>query len=278
MKTNDWLTGAVAITGAEGHVGRALQVRLADLPNRVRALGRSDDWEPAIKEAEAVIHLAGTLQPKRPNTYQAANIQTTERVLNAIANSEVRRIVFLSYAGANPDSHNEYLRTKGQAEQLIQQSGVPVVVFRSTFVYGNLDDIGPSFSSYQTTPGGAVSVLGDGSQKLAPIHVEDLAGLLAAAALDQLTPTGVFEVGGPETFTVDEFVRLINPGEVRIRHIPSLGAELLARFTPRLTPALVGVLLSDSVADGDPVATVSQFGGSLRTFSGATAVSDEVAS
>lgn len=278
MKRNDWLTGAVAITGAEGHVGRALQVRLADLPNRVRALGRSDDWEPPIKEAEAVIHLAGTLQPKRPNTYQAANIQTTERVLDAIANSEVRRIVFLSYAGADPDSHNEYLRTKGQAEQLIQQSGVPVVVFRSTFVYGNLDDIGPSFSSYQTTPGGAVSVLGDGSQKLAPIHVEDLAGLLAATALDQLTPTGVFEVGGPETFTVDEFVRLINPGEVRIRHIPSLGAELLARFTPRLTPALVGVLLSDSVADGDPIATVSQFGWSLRTFSGATAVSDEVAS
>lgn len=278
MNEENWMTGPVAITGADGHVGRSVQSRLADLPNPVRTLGRSDDWTPAIADAKAVIHLAGTLQTKGPNTYQAANIETTKRVLDAVAESVVRRIVFLSYIGADPDSHNEYLRTKGRAEELIQQSDVPFVVFRSTFIYGDPDDIGPSFASYQTTPGGTVSVVGDGSQKLAPTYVDDLAGMLAAAALDPTTPTGVFEVSGPETFTVDEFIRTINSGKTRIRHLPSPVAKFLAHLTPQLTPSLVEVLLSDSVTGGDPVETATRFGASLRTFSNVTAVSEEVVS
>jgi len=278
MNMEKWFTGPVAITGADGHVGRALQARLVDLPNPVRALGRSDEWTPAIADAEAVVHLAGTLQPRRPNSYQAANIETTKRVVDAVAGSGVRRIVFLSYIGADPDSDNEYLQTKGRAEQLIRQSGVPSVVFRSTFIYGDPGDIGPSFASYQTTPSGAVSVVGDGSQKLAPIQVEDLAAMLAAAALDPSTPTGTFAVSGPETFTVDEFIRSINRGEVRIRHLPPLAARLLARLTPQLTPALVDVLLSDSVADADPVETTALFGLRLRSFSDVTGVTEEVTS
>ena len=278
MNTENWLTGPVAITGADGHVGKVLHGRLADLSNPIRALRRPDDWKSAVVDADAVVHLAGTLQPHRPNTYQAANIETTERVVDAVSGSSVQRIVFLSYVGADPNSKNEYLRTKSRAEKLVQQSSVPSVVFRSTFIYGDPGDIGPSFASYQSESGGTVSVVGDGSQKLAPIYVDDLAGMLAAAALDPSTPTGIFEVSGPETFTLDEFIQSINPGEIRTRHLPPLAAKLLARFTPQLTPALVDVLLSDSVVNGDPVEMAARFGVSLRSLSDVIAVSEAVVS
>jgi len=170
--------------------------------------------------------------------------------------------------GADPDSDNEYLRTKGQAEQLIQLSEIPSVVVRSTFIYGDPDDIGPSFASYQTEPGGAVSVVGNGSQKVAPIHVDDLTGLLAAAALDPSTPTGTFAVSGPNTVALDEFIRRINQGEVTIRHLPSPVAKLLAWFTPQLTSALADVLLSDSVTGGNPAETAARFGVDLHSFTG----------
>jgi len=278
MNTANWLTGPVAISGADGHVGLALQGRLANLSNPIRTLSRSDDWTSAITDADAVIHLAGTLQPRRPNSYQAANIETTERVLAAVSGSSVQRTVFLSYVGADPNSNNEYLRTKGQAEQLIQQSGVPSVVFRSTFIYGDPDDIGPSFASYQSESGGTVSVVGDGSQKMAPIHVDDLTGLLAAAALDPSTPTGTFEVSGSEIFTVGEFIQSINQGVVTIRHLPSLVAKLLAWFTPQLTPALVDVLLSDSVASGDPAESAARFGVDLLPIAEMVRITEEVTS
>ena len=213
---------------------------------------RDDDWAPVMDDTEAVIHLAGTLQPRRPNTYRSANLETVERLLDATSSSPVQRIVFLSYVGADPNSDNEYLRTKGEAEEVIRGSGIPSVVVHATFIYGDSDDIGPSFASYQTEAGRTVSVLGNGTQRIAPMHVDDLAGVLAAAALNPTTPAGTFKVSGPEILALDEFVRSINPGGVKIRHLPAPVARLLAWFTPQLTPALVDVLLSNSVAVDGP--------------------------
>lgn len=276
MKGDDLLTGPIAITGADGHVGRALQRRLAQRPNPVRAVNRAEDWSAAIRDVDALIHLAGTLQPGRSNTYEQANVGTVERCLGALTDSSLQRLVFLSYVGADPGSPNEYLRSKGNAEQLIRDAGIPHVIFRSTLIYGGLDDPGPSFASYRARPGGSVSMLGDGTQRVAPIHVEDLSGLLVAAALDLSTPTGTFDVSGADTFTLDEFVSSINPADVRIRHLPPSVARLLAWLVPQLTPALVDVLLSDSTADHDPVITAEAFGVALRRFDGEAADAGEL--
>lgn len=268
MTPSHRLTGAVAITGADGHVGHAIQRRFSDLPNRVIPLGRSDDWSSAIADAESVIHLAGTLQPRRPNTYLKANVGTVERCLSALNKGLTKRIMFLSYVGADPGSTNQYLRAKGQAEELIRACRVPSVILRSTFIYGELDDIGPSFATYQNKPGGSVSLLGDGTQRLSPIFVDDLADLVIAAALDPKTPVGTFEVSGPELFTLDDFVRHINPPNVKIRHLPAPLARPLARLMPQLTPALVDVLLRDSVAASDPTQTAGRFGVELHGLAG----------
>jgi len=257
-------TGPVAITGADGHVGRAVRRRLAGMPDRVRPLGRSDDWSAAVRDADAVIHLAGTLQPRRPNTYPAANVGTVERWLDALGGSTVRRVVLLSYVGADPGSPNPYLRTKGQAEELVRRADIAHVVLRSTFVYGDPDDIGPSFATYRTRPGGTVWVLRDGTQRIAPIHVDDLADLLLAAALDPAAPTGTFDVSGPTVCTLDAFVHRINPPGVTIRHLPTAAARLLAHVMPQLTPALVDVLIRDSVTDGDANEVAGRFGVTLH--------------
>ena len=261
--TSTWSSGPVAITGAGGHVGRALRRRLADRPNPVRALGRSDDWSAAIRDADAVVHLAGTLQPRRPDTYETANVATAQRCLDAVVGSSARRLVFLSYVGADPAADNPYLRTKGRAEQLVGDADVASVVLRSTLVYGDADDIGPSFATYRTRPGGTVWVLGDGRQRVAPIHVDDLADLIIAA-LDPAAPTGTFDVSGPAVYTLDAFVGRVNPPGVTIRHLPAAAARLLAHVVPQLTPALVDVLTGDSVTDSDPDEVAGRFGVTLH--------------
>lgn len=258
MSRGGRVSGPVAITGAEGHVGRNLQRRLADLDNPVWSLGRNDDWDPAIRDAETVIHLAGTLQPQPPNDYQTANLETVRRVVAAM--SPGQRLVFLSYVGADAQSNNAYLRAKGEAEQLIRQSHVPAVILRSTLIYGTGDDIGPSFATYRSGRGRAITVIGDGTQRVAPIHVDDVTEMLMAAGLDWSTTPGTFDIGGPETFTLDQFVRLLNADDVKLRHLPARLARLLARVLPRLTPALVEVLLFDSVTGTDPGVTAARFG------------------
>src|SRR5262249_25266252 len=113
---------AIAVTGASGQVGTLVCRRLAEKQTEVLALNHGDDWAGAIAKCEAVIHLAGTLLPKGRNSYDSANVQTTATVAAAARDSHVRRLVFLSYVGADTGSPNAYLRSKALAEASLVES------------------------------------------------------------------------------------------------------------------------------------------------------------
>jgi uncharacterized protein YbjT (DUF2867 family) len=244
-----FLSGPVAVTGASGHVGGFLYRRLAELPNTVRALGRRDNLVDALRDADAVVHLAGTLQPLKGNTYEQANVETVRKTIDALAGSSVKRIAFLSYVGADPASPNDYLRTKGEAESLIAGGGLEAVVIRSTFIYGPPDDPGPNTAPFIAHGRKAIFVLGSGAQRYAPVFVGDVAEVLMRAALDPSVPTGTFALAGPDMLTVDEFVQVVNGGAAKEWRLRGRLARVLAHVLPTLTPALVEVMAADSLPD-----------------------------
>ena len=139
--------GPIVITGANGQVGVALRRRLAASPSEIRALTRQDVTPRAFRDAQAVVHLAGTLLPGRQSTYEQANRATVSETVSALAGSAVERVVFLSYVGADPQSENAYLRAKGEAEELLYRSGRDCVVFRCTHIFGPPDDPGPTLAA-----------------------------------------------------------------------------------------------------------------------------------
>ncbi len=237
------MTGAIAMTGASGHVGAALLRRLgADAD--VRPLGRGDDLRAATRDATAVVHLAGTLAPRRPDTYESANVDTARRLAKAVAESTVRRVVVLSYTDAGRDPANAYLAAKALAERLLAQTGREVVTLRSTFVFGPPGDLGRSFAPYAARGRAPVTIVGPGTQRIAPVFVDDVAEAIVRA-LELAAPAGTFSLAGPETLALDAMVDLINGRPVRKRHLPAIAARLLARVTPALNPTLVDVLLRD---------------------------------
>lgn len=245
----EWLSGPVAITGATGHVGRFVRARLQELPNEVRPLGRGDDLGPALSDAQAVIHLAGALRPARGDTYEGANVNTVRRTVEALGPG-VRRLVLLSYVGADASADNAYLRTKGEAERLVLGCGREGVVLRATFIFGPPDDPGPSAVPFISTDGHPVAVVGSGHQRYAPVHVADVAEALVRFALDPAAPTGTFGIAGPDALDVDAFAATLSGGHARERHLRRPVARALAHLTPRLTPAMVNVLAADSLPDG----------------------------
>ena len=139
-----WRTGPVAVTGASGQVGSRLLRRLDQLPNQVRPLGREDELASAFGDADAVVHLAGTLQPRKPNTYRVANLDTALATAAALARSAAQRVVFLSFLTARPDASNSYLRFKAEAEEALRSTGTPTVIFRCDHIYGPPDEPGPT--------------------------------------------------------------------------------------------------------------------------------------
>lgn len=246
----------VAITGASGQVGTLLRERLTGTPTRVMPLNRGEDWRGEIGGADVVVHLAGTLQPKGRDTYESANVATARTVAEAVAAGDCSRIVFLSYVGASAGSPNEYLRAKAAAEDLLLGAGVPTTIFRCLHVYGPPEHPGPTAEAF-IAKRGRVAVPGSGRQRIQPLYVGDVVSAVERAAGDAAAPVGTFDLGGPEEMTIDDFVRAINGGEVRIRHLPAGVARIGARLSPSLTPALMDLLLCDNVT-ATPAAEVGE--------------------
>jgi len=260
---HQWRTGPVAVTGASGQVGTPLRRRLGQLANEVRPLGRDDDLAAAFGSADAVVHLAGTLQPRKPNTYRAANLDTALVTAAALAHSQAQRVVFLSFLTARLDASNAYLRYKAHAEEALRSCGIPAVIFRCDHMYGPPGELGPTASAF-VEKSGKVTLLGSGTQQLAPLYRDDVVEAILHAALDPETPTGTFELSGPDTMTAEAFARLVNSQPIRIRRTPLMLARLLGRVVPTLTPELVDVILADTVPTEDVTATARLFGIELR--------------
>ena len=96
--------------------------------------------------------------------------------------------------------------------------------------------------------GHSVWVLGDGSQRVAPVYREDVVDAIVAA-LDPSTYHGRFDLPGPEELTMDDLVRTVNPDDIRLRHLPPRIARTLSRAAPGTTPELVEVMLADSLGE-----------------------------
>jgi uncharacterized protein YbjT (DUF2867 family) len=266
MDASRWFRGPVAITGASGQVGTALQKRLADLPNEVRALGRDGDLEAAFRGVDVVVHLAGTLAPRRPNTYRAANLATVGTTVAALRGSGAKRVVFLSYVDADPASRNPYLRYKGEAEGLLGDSGTPAVIIRSTHIYGTRDDPGPTVAAMLSKDEKPVWVMGPGTQRYAWVARDDVVEAIVRAAVDPEAPIGALELAGPEAVTADDFIRHVNGEDVRIRHLAPWAAGLMGRLLPSLPSPLVDVMLRDSLPKGAAPDAAERLGLRLRTL------------
>ncbi|NJN89831.1 MAG: NAD-dependent epimerase/dehydratase family protein [Leptolyngbyaceae cyanobacterium SL_5_14] len=259
--------GTVVITGASGQVGQALLSSLQGKCKSLIALVRNPaklpaneiivDWlnspkvQEAIAQADFVVHLAGGLKPDRGD-YMSANVKTTEIISSALSKTQVKRVVFLSYVGASQSSPNAYLSTKAQAESVLQANGLPLTIFRCTHIIGSPAKPGPTAENLLSKNSKAVTVLGSGHQKVAPVYIEDVVSAIIAALCQE--QDGVFDLAGAECLSMDDLVKLLNRKEtIKVNHLPPLIAKLLPWVVQDLPAALVDVMLSDSLADPKPV-------------------------
>jgi uncharacterized protein YbjT (DUF2867 family) len=177
-------------------------------------------------------------------------------VARAVESGRPRRIVLLSYVGADERSSNAYLRSTATAERILRATGKDPVVFRCTYIIGPPEAPGPSARGFMAEPGKKPRVIGDRSQVVAPIYLGDVVDAVLAAV--DRGGTGIYNLAGPERMPLDELVRLLNlDPTISITHVPVWLARVLSLFVPNLPGALVDTLARDSVDDSSPA---------IRTF------------
>jgi uncharacterized protein YbjT (DUF2867 family) len=149
----------------------------------------------ALAGAQAVIDLANS--PSFEDKAVLEFFETSERhLLPAEAAAGVRHHVALSIVGIDR-SDNGYFRAKVAQEKLIEASGVPYTIIRSTqfmeFLRG-IADSGAEGNVVRISPG-----------MFQPIAAEDVAPIVAETAL-AAPRNGIVEIAGPERAPFNEIV------------------------------------------------------------------------
>lgn len=123
---------------------------------------------------------------------------STQNILSAEKESGVTHHVALSVVGAERVPDSGYLRAKAAQEKLIKESGVPHSLVHATQFFEFVTRIADEATDGETAR------LSTGFVQ--PIAAEDVATAVARAAAGPAS-NSTREIGGPEKFGLDEFVR-----------------------------------------------------------------------
>ncbi len=122
----------------------------------------------------------------------------TRNILDAEAATGVRHHVALSVVGAERLGDKGYFRAKVAQEKLIKQSSIPYSIVHATQFFEFLKPLADA-----GTEGDTVRIA---PVLFQPMAADDVAAAVATVALGAPL-NGTVEVGGPEQFRFDEFVR-----------------------------------------------------------------------
>ncbi len=263
-------------TGATGEIGGSLLELLAPrgpvrvLTRRPRGAAEGVTWargdlrhpeslSRACDGVETVLHMAAVTHARRAADYRAVNVDGTRHLLRAAKAAGVGRFVHLSTRAIGA-AGGAYSRSKELAEERVREADLPSVILRPAEVYGGGGDpILALARSLRERP--LVPILGDGSYRLSPVHVEDVVGAIVAALDYPVAADRTYVLAGPEEMTYLELVGRLEtflglPRRRRI-HVPvalariAIGAAStlgLGGYVPDQIPRLLLVKSADSTA------------------------------
>ncbi len=215
-----------AVTGAFGYSGKYIARRLLaeghDVITLTGSPNRSNPFGGRVRafpfDFDNPRRLAETLNGVEVlyNTYwvrfnhhlftHADAVRNTKILFRAASDAGVQRIVHVSITNPSEDSPLEYFRGKAQLERALKEIGVSHAVLRPTVLFGKEDILVNNIAwALRRLP--IFGVFGDGSYKLQPIYVDDLAELAVRQGLSR--EDVVIDAIGPETFTYRELVTTI---------------------------------------------------------------------
>lgn len=241
----------VAVLGGSGFIGRHLCQRLAAEGYRVRVATRDrerakedlillptvqveelDVHDTAqltqfVRGADALVNLVGVLHDGRGSrAFRAAHPGLAEKAVAACRNAGVPRLVHMSALGADSAAKSAYLASKGDAEKIVQASGLAWTLFRPSVVFGR----GDSFLNLFARTLGLFPVLplACPDARFQPVYVEDVAEAFTRSLPDPGSAGRTYELCGPRAYTLRELVEYV--AAITGRRRPIIGLNDAASY------------------------------------------------
>jgi nucleoside-diphosphate-sugar epimerase len=214
-----------AITGGTGFVGAHLVDAALAAGHRVKALTRKPqrerdgvDWvlgdlstrdslEWLVDHADAVIHVAGTINAANAAGFEQGNVAGTLAMLAAATAGGIQRFVHVSSLAAREPKLSLYGASKAKSEELVHSSGLDWAIVRPPAVYGPGDR--ETLELFRMAKLGLMLMPPKG--RVSVIHADDLARLLLALAAPGTPSRCLIEPddGKPGGWSHREFARAL---------------------------------------------------------------------
>ncbi len=257
------------ITGGGGRLGRSLARALQRSGYTVRALAQTKDFmhnmpggvvpyvgditnkkvlAEASKGADVVFHLAAIVSEYKANTtdLMRVNVHGTANVLEACRANGVAHLVFASTVDVYGSNRNELLTEESKlkpndkygyskmlAEKELEKYSdkIDYTVFRMAAIYGR-EFAAPYFKMFRAIKEGKAYIIGDGSNHLALIHIDDVVNAYMLAETQRKSSRSIYNLSDGVDYTQQGVLNLVADMlkvERPTRHISSLVVKLLAR-------------------------------------------------
>lgn len=257
----------IAVTGAFGYSGKYITKRLLEHGEEVFTLtnhpNRPDPFNGKIKafpldftnKNELVANLRGAdvlintywVRFNKGDNTQPKAVENTKILINAAALAGVKRIVHISITNPSAVSHLPYFWGKAANEKAVIDSGMSYAILRPTVLFGK-EDILINNIAWLLRKLPIFGLPGDGSYKLSPVYVDDLADLAVQAVYKKENYT--WDAVGPDEFTFKEMVDMIGGAIGKKRLLIPLPPRL-ALFAAQFMSILVNdVMLTPEEVEG----------------------------
>ena len=279
-------TKRVVVFGGTGFLGRRLVDRLLarDISIAIASRHSSSDAEDvelrmvqvdirdkselaqALEGAYAAVNCVGLYHETRSESFHDIHVVGARNIADAARDSGVRRLIHISGIGVDPKSTSTYIRARTEGEYAVRSIFPDAVILRPSAMFSR---DGAFFGALDTIvrymP--IIPMFGDGSTRLQPVYVGDVAEAICRAIEDEKTAGTIFELGGAEIFSYREILERLaaRSGQRRLfLPVPYTLWSVLARIAsilphPPLTLAQVALLRNDNVVS-DGVATLADLG------------------
>ncbi len=232
----------ILLTGASGFIGKALYQRLRQCGHHLLAcvhqakadmfdaetelivcdFSRDTDistWLPRLQQVDVVVNAVGIFQPQTSTDFERIHTQAPIALFAAAAQVGVKRIVQISALGADEQAQSPYHLSKYAADQALMQQDLDWYIVRPSLVYG---EGGHSFTLFNALAAMPVQLLpGGGSQRIQPIHIEDLSRPLVACVEGKVSAKQIINAVGAESVSLRDYLSLLRQhlGLGRLRFI-----------------------------------------------------------
>ena len=164
--------------------------------------------------------LVGVLHDERgQRSFAAAHVELARQVTAACRECGVRRLLHMSALNADPAGPSAYLRSKGEAERIVRDSGLDWTTFRPSVIFGPGDRfLNPFARALRALP---IMVLPCPAARFQPVYVEDVATIFLRSLGDLGSIGQAYDLCGPRAYTLRELVQYV--GRITGHPRPILG-------------------------------------------------------